>query len=172
MDSGSVKRKRNLFGKKTMMFPLITKMDFKYFDKLREECYVHNLKIVEKTEVFLIKNINGKGSKNIGVVVIFYFIHGSAQVCFLFDKNITSGISKHIKNTYTYAEDIVRTIINYLHSKNIVRVETHAFSGEKNLKRILIKSGFDKEGTLRKFHFRNGKLYDLIVYSNIRGNQK
>jgi len=72
-----------------------------------------------------------------------------------------------------YGTEAVRIIVDYLFlSKNIVRIQVQTDDENKASRRILEKSGFRKEGIIRKSFFFNGEHRDQALYSILREEWK
>jgi ribosomal-protein-alanine N-acetyltransferase len=68
-----------------------------------------------------------------------------------------------------YCTEAVQIMVDYLFlSRNIVRVQAHTSIRNKASQRVLEKSGFKKEGTLRKEYFVRGEWLDSCVYGILR----
>jgi RimJ/RimL family protein N-acetyltransferase len=53
-------------------------------------------------------------------------------------------------------------------TRPLVRIEAHVFSHNPASARVLEKAGYEREGYLRKFHFKNGQYIDAFLYARIR----
>jgi RimJ/RimL family protein N-acetyltransferase len=72
-----------------------------------------------------------------------------------------------------YCTEAVQIMVDYLFlSRNIVRVEAHTSIRNRASQRVLEKSGFKKEGTLRKAYFVRGEWVDSCIYSILREEWK
>ena len=72
-----------------------------------------------------------------------------------------------------YCTEAVQIMVDYLFmSRNIVRVQAHTSIRNKASQRALEKSGFKKEGTLRKEYFVRGEWVDSCVYGILREEWK
>jgi RimJ/RimL family protein N-acetyltransferase len=72
-----------------------------------------------------------------------------------------------------YCSEAVMIIVDYLFlSKNIVRVQAHADVRNVGSQKILEKTGFKKEGIVRKNNFVRGKWTDACLYSILREEWK
>jgi RimJ/RimL family protein N-acetyltransferase len=72
-----------------------------------------------------------------------------------------------------YCTEAVQIMVDYLFmSRNIVRVQAHTSIRNKASQRVLEKSGFKKEGTLRKEYFVRGEWVDSCVYGILREEWK
>ena len=68
-----------------------------------------------------------------------------------------------------YGTEAVKIIVDYLFlSKSIVRIQVQTDEENKASQRILEKSGFKKEGTIRKSFFLKGEYRDQALYSILR----
>ena len=68
-----------------------------------------------------------------------------------------------------YCSEAVTIIVDYLFlSKNIVRVQAHTDVRNMASQRILEKTGFKREGVVRRHTFARGEWRDLMVYSILR----
>jgi RimJ/RimL family protein N-acetyltransferase len=72
-----------------------------------------------------------------------------------------------------YCTEAVRIVVDYLFlSKDIVRVQAGTFTDNVASQRVLEKSGFQREGTIRKGMLAWGKWVDLFIYSILREEWK
>lgn len=68
-----------------------------------------------------------------------------------------------------YGTEVVKIIVDYLFlSRSIVRIQVQTDEENKASQRILEKSGFKKEGTIRKSFFFKGEYRDQVLYSILR----
>ena len=72
-----------------------------------------------------------------------------------------------------YCTEAVQITVDYLFmSRNIVRVQANTSIRNKASQRVLEKSGFKKEGTLRKEYYVRGEWVDSCVYGILREEWK
>jgi RimJ/RimL family protein N-acetyltransferase len=72
-----------------------------------------------------------------------------------------------------YSTEAVQLAVDYLFlSKDIVRVQAGTFTDNAASQRVLEKSGFQREGRIRKGMLAWGKWVDLYVYSILREEWK
>jgi RimJ/RimL family protein N-acetyltransferase len=72
-----------------------------------------------------------------------------------------------------YCTEAVRIMIDYLFlSKDIVRIQAQTEPGNLASQKVLEKTGFKKEGTMRKCDFSRGELRDAYLYSILREEWK
>jgi RimJ/RimL family protein N-acetyltransferase len=72
-----------------------------------------------------------------------------------------------------YCTEAVQLAVDYLFlSKDIVRVQAETFTDNIASQRVLEKSGFQREGTIRKGMLAWGKWVDLYIYSILREEWK
>jgi RimJ/RimL family protein N-acetyltransferase len=72
-----------------------------------------------------------------------------------------------------YCTEAVQIMVDYLFmSRNIVRVQAHTSIRNKASQRVLEKSGFMKEGSLRKEYFVRGEWVDSCIYGLLREEWK
>jgi len=50
---------------------------------------------------------------------------------------------------------------------NLVRIEAYTFTYNIASKKVLIKTGFLHEGTLSKFHFKDGEFLDVDIFATL-----
>jgi RimJ/RimL family protein N-acetyltransferase len=68
-----------------------------------------------------------------------------------------------------YCTEAVRIVLNYLFlSKDIIGVQAHTDAKNVVSQRVLEKTGFKKEGTVRKSVFARGEWRDRCLYSILR----
>jgi RimJ/RimL family protein N-acetyltransferase len=64
-------------------------------------------------------------------------------------------------------------MVDYLFlSRDVVRVQAHTHVGNKASQRVLKKSGFKREGIVRKDTFTRGEWRDSCLYSILREEWK
>lgn len=72
-----------------------------------------------------------------------------------------------------FGTEAVKIIVDYLFlSRRIVRIQVQTDEENKASQRILEKSGFNKEGTIRKSFFFKGEYRDQALYSILRTDWK
>ncbi len=72
-----------------------------------------------------------------------------------------------------YCTEAVQIMVDYLFlSRDIVRVQAHTHTENKASRRVLEKSGFKKEGIVRKDTFTRGEWRDSCIYSILREEWK
>jgi RimJ/RimL family protein N-acetyltransferase len=72
-----------------------------------------------------------------------------------------------------YCSEAVMIIVDYLFlSKEIVRIQAHTDVRNVASQRVLEKTGFKKEGIVRKSHFTRGEWRDGCLYSILREEWK
>lgn len=68
-----------------------------------------------------------------------------------------------------YCTEAVNLMLDYLFRSNgVARIQAHTDTRNVACQRVLEKTGFKKEGTLRKEHFSRGEWVDDFVYSILR----
>ena len=72
-----------------------------------------------------------------------------------------------------YCTEAAKILVDYLFlSKSIVRVQSHTDVRNLASQRVLEKTGFKKEGVVRKSLFARGEWRDMILYSILREEWK
>jgi RimJ/RimL family protein N-acetyltransferase len=72
-----------------------------------------------------------------------------------------------------YCTEAVNIMIDYLFlSKNMMRVQAHTDVRNVGSQKVLEKTGFKKEGVIRKSFFTRGEWRDMILYSILREEWK
>jgi RimJ/RimL family protein N-acetyltransferase len=72
-----------------------------------------------------------------------------------------------------YGSEATKIIVDYLFlSKDLERVQAHADTRNIVSQEVLEKSGFKKEGTIRKSAFLRGEWRDMFLYSILREEWK
>jgi RimJ/RimL family protein N-acetyltransferase len=72
-----------------------------------------------------------------------------------------------------YCTEATKILVDYLFlSKDIQRIQTHTDVRNAASKRVLEKTGFMKEGIVRKSLFARGEWRDMILYSILREEWK
>lgn len=175
-----------IFGKKTVLFP-VEMVDFNYFssilnkqnrkrlcnfipDNPSDEFYFFMENMFQNDEdhlTYIARIIQGKASKNIGMFYIYKFTRNLYQFIFLPDPGYLNGLKKRLENdSNPFIEDCLKALIETL--KDITRIEIKLPDDDKLMSMLLKKSGFKKEGTLRKYSFIDDTPYDVCVYSLIK----
>lgn len=68
-----------------------------------------------------------------------------------------------------YATEVISSIIDYgFNELNLHRIQALVNPENKTSHHLLLKLGFEKEGTLKDYGYLNEKYYDLIMYSLIK----
>jgi ribosomal-protein-alanine N-acetyltransferase len=117
----------------------------------------------EQTE-FLIE---GKDGSKLGYIWHFNVMHPAGRILeigyFLVPNERGKG----------YCAEAVNIMVDYLFlSKNIERVQAMTDLRNVSSQKVLEKSGFKKEGTVRKLFFLRGQLTDAFLYSILREEWK
>jgi len=72
-----------------------------------------------------------------------------------------------------YGTEAVRIMVDYLFlSKNIVRIQAETHPENVASHRVLEKTGFKREGTIRKSFFSRGVWRDTVLFSILREEWK
>lgn len=72
-----------------------------------------------------------------------------------------------------YCTEAVNILLDFLFlSSTVFRIQAHADVRNKASQRVLEKTGFQKEGTIRKGYFARGERRDSFIYSILRDEWK
>ena len=65
--------------------------------------------------------------------------------------------------------EAVRLVTGFAFKKlKLKRVYAHVFSRNKPSQRVLEKNKYKREGLMKKYHLKDGKLFDAIIYARTR----
>jgi len=113
--------------------------------------------------------VEKKDGNKIGFVAHFHVLHlgtGSKQL----EIGYSLIPSERGKG---YCSEAVQIMVDYLFlSKNVMRIQAQTDQRNIASQKVLEKSGFKKEGTLRKSFFLHGEWTDDYIYSIIREEWK
>lgn len=120
---------------------------------------------------FTITTKEGRGARRVGYVYIGNITQTGCMISGVMDIEFVKGLGKLIrKDKYTYSEDSLRTLINFVFEKipSIHRIETNVLMKNGLGRKLVERSGFQKEGVLRKYLQIDDVLEDVAVYSILR----
>ena len=120
--------------------------------------------------VWTVYTKEGKASRKIGFIYLSDISSFSCLVVGILDKSVIRGIAKVIrKGKYTFSEDALRTIMKWaFNGAGFKRIEYRMLSNNLLSKRLAEKSGFVKEGRLRKAFKIDDDLKDVLIYSVLK----
>ncbi|HNX02878.1 MAG TPA: GNAT family protein [Candidatus Cloacimonas sp.] len=114
---------------------------------------------------------NGKASQKIGYLYLDDITPLGCSLIGILDKSITKGLIKILKSgKYSWSEDAVRTLCNYIFENGINRVEYAFFSGNKLSENLAKKCGFSFEGIKRQCFKFGEELRDIHYYSLLKSD--
>lgn len=117
----------------------------------------------EETDFF----IEGKDGRRIGGIGYFNVIHPAGNQLEMGYFMIPTERGKG------YCTEAVNIMVDYLFlSKNIERIQVQTDVRNAGSRKVLEKTGFKLEGTIRKAFFLRGKLRDSFLYGIIREEWK
>ena len=180
-----------IYGKKVTLFPF-SEADIDYFHfLLKHEGYLMGqvyFKDFESYFAYVAREIlnqqillwtgwtkDGKASEKIGFISLSHFTPWSVEIHGFSDKKIMKGLVRLLEreDKYTYAEDSLRTIINYCFDDlKIHRVETECFNSNIPAKKLIEKAGFIREGRRIQSVKVNDQFEDIIYYGLINQEEK
>jgi RimJ/RimL family protein N-acetyltransferase len=111
--------------------------------------------------------IEGKDGSKLGYIWQFNVMHPAGKIpeigYFLVPNERGKG----------YCAEAVNIMVDYLFlSKNVERIQAMTDLRNVSSQKVLEKSGFKKEGTVRKLFFLRGQLTDAFLYSILREEWK
>ena len=111
--------------------------------------------------------IEGKDGSKLGYIWQFNVMHPAGKISeigyFLVPNERGKG----------YCAEAVNIMVDYLFlSKNVERIQAMTDLRNVSSQKVLEKSGFKKEGTVRKLFFLRGQLTDAFLYSILREEWK
>jgi len=113
--------------------------------------------------------IQKKDGTRIGLIIHFYVLHVAVGIApleigyFLLPSERGKG----------YGSEAIAVMVDYLFlSKDTTRIQAATDTRNLASQRALEKTGFKKEGTLRKYIFLRGELRDVFLYSILREEWK
>ena len=111
--------------------------------------------------------IEGKDGRKLGYIWHFNVIHPAGRILEIGYFLVPSERGKG------YCTEAVNLIVDYLFlSKNIERIQAMTDLRNVGSQKVLEKSGFKKEGTIRKGVFARGEYGDWFLYSILRDEWK
>lgn len=182
-----------LYGSKVVLFPAVDK-DLADFIRLHREDkdgllgdlsmrnmtdqqakdYIVGMILSKQLLIWTGYTKQGKGSRLIGFVYLTNFNNDITQISGIMDNKFANGLLKEIRrNKYTYSEDTLRTMLNFLFTEmNVKRVEAYTLEDNRLPQRLIDKIGFVKEGKLRNAYFIDDKPFNVLVFSLLKGEYK
>lgn len=124
-----------------------------------------------KIRIWSVYTKNGKASQKIGYLYIDDITPISCSLIGVLDKAITRGLIKLLKSgKYSWSEDAVRTLSNFIFENGINRIEYCFFKGNRLSENLAKKCGFSFEGIKRQC-FKFGEEYkDTVYYSLLKSD--
>lgn len=112
-----------------------------------------------------------QGKKSMPIALISLARTGEHIIDFLvsIDKQYTDNLEKQFKKgVYTFCEDFIRYLTDYIFKKsdNFIRIAT--LTSSEIEEKLFIKSGWKKEGTMRKFLKTEDGYIDMTILSILR----
>lgn len=132
--------------------------------------YITLLITTGQIKIWSVFTKEGKATRKVGYIYLTEISPFSCQVVGILDKSIIKGISKFIRRgKYTFSEDALRTISKWaFNGAGFHRIEYRTFSNNILSRKLAEKSGFIKEGTLRKSFRIDDKFLDVVIYSALK----
>ena len=111
--------------------------------------------------------VEKKDKSKIGLVAHYYMLHPIAKLSEIGFGLVPSERGKG------YCSEAVKIMVDYLFlSKDAVRIQAHTDVRNVASQKVLEKTGFKREGILRKYTFVRGEWSDFYVYSILREEWK
>ena len=117
-----------------------------------------------ESRVFIVEKKDGT---KIGQIVYFYMLHPMGKMLEMGYAIIPSERGKG------YCTEAAKIMVDYLFlSKDIACIQATTDIGNTASQKVLEKTGFKKEGKIRKRFFSRGKWRDIILFSILREEWK
>lgn len=127
--------------------------------------YIINSNDIHTT--YLVKTMQGKASKNIGVIYIINYYEHLRQIVFIPDEQYLNGLSKYLdSNELSYLEDCLTSLINEY--SDVKRLEIKLLSEDKIMQKLIKKIGFKREGVLKSYYKNCTSFKDVSLYSMVK----
>jgi RimJ/RimL family protein N-acetyltransferase len=137
------------------------------YQGLRQTSRTESEKILESPLELKPFFIEKKDGTKIGFIVHFYVLHVAGKQLEIGYSLAPSGRGKG------YCTEAVNLMVDYLFlSKESMRIQAQTDTRNVASQRVLEKTGFKKEGTLRKNFFMRGDWTDTLLYSILREEWK
>jgi RimJ/RimL family protein N-acetyltransferase len=140
---------------------------FGEYNPLRQTSRTETEKMLENPLELKPFIIEKKDGSKIGFIAHFYVLHVAGKLLEIGYSLVPSERGKG------YCTEAVRIMVDYLFlSRDTMRIQ--ACTDTRNLasQKVLEKTGFKKEGTMRKYFFIRGETRDAYLYSILREEWK
>lgn len=120
---------------------------------------------------FVAMTKEGKASRRAGYVYVNDLSQYGCSISGLMLKEFASGLGRQVRRgKYTYAEDALRTMVDWLYTnfKTLDRIQADVVAENKLALALISRVGFQKEGTLRNYLHLDDKTVDVVVHSLLR----
>lgn len=135
------------------------------------EQYVFMLLTTLQMIAFVVMTKEGKASRKVGYVYINDLSTYGCSISGVMLKEFAAGLARQVKRgKYTYSEDSMRTIIDWLYKnfKTLDRIQADVVAENKLSLALVSRVGFKKEGILRNYLHLDDKAVDVVVHSLLR----
>jgi RimJ/RimL family protein N-acetyltransferase len=113
----------------------------------------------------------GRASKPIGFILAEPISENTVMIHGMSDKRILHGLRDKLeKGKQTFAEDSLRTVVDHLF-ESFHKIEAHVLSENRTARKLLEKSGFQKEGIAKETARLDGKFVDFVLYGLVNKNE-
>lgn len=186
------KMEKYIIGKRILLFPfeaselthfvelhrsdkqgMMGKFCLKEMTQEEGSAYITALFLTGQLKVWSCYTKEGRASRKIGYIYLTEISPFSCQLIGIIDKEILKGLAKVMrKGKYSFSEDAIRTIVDYCFCHGMTRVEYRVFTENKLSIHLAEKSGFQREGVLRRCFLVGNEYKDIAVYSMLKDLSK
>lgn len=138
------------------------------------EAYITALIVSGQIKIWSCYTKEGKASRKFAYIYLSDISPFSANLAGIIDKETLRGLAKVIrKGKYSFSEDSLRTITSWaFNGAGFNRLEYRVFADNRLSINLAEKSGFEREGCLRRA-FKAGEDYkDVLIYSVLKDLNK
>lgn len=179
-----------IIGKKVVLFE-IQKADVPHFAEIHRQDkhgYMQAMNLSKMTQeesekyawmllsslqmvAFVVMTKEGKATRRAGYIYVTDLsVHG-CSLSGIMVKEFAAGLARQVRRKkYTYSEDAIRTIIDWLYTNftKLDRIQAEIVAENKLALALISSVGFKKEGTLRNYLHLDDKAVDVVVHSLLR----
>lgn len=179
----------NIIGKRVILFPfevdelghfvelhrrdrqgMMGKFCLREMTQEEGEKYIAALFITGQLKAWSCYTKEGKATRKLGYIYLTEISPFSAQIVGIIDKEILKGLAKVIRQgKYSFSEDAIRTMVSWAFNEaGFSRIEYRVFTDNRLSLRLAEKSGFQREGVLRRCFLDKDKYKDIAVYAVLK----
>ncbi len=161
-----------LSGEKTVLIPLNKRFADYYLELLQNDTAYdigNPLGISTTTLGWIAKTKEGKATRNIGIIMVTPQTNISVSFQMSIDPIFAENIEDEIKKRYTYVEDAMATVLEFLIGvEDIHHIGAMLLREDRVGEYLLGKMGFEKEGRLRNIIKFDDGIHDFILMGRIK----